>query len=251
MTKLFQESKSPSFHKPWADCRIGITGASGALGCALSKKFRKKGAYVIGLTHRPANDTKLNELGPNEWVQWFCGQEELLDGTLANLDILIVNHGINPKGKQSNIDLNNALQINALSSWRLMERFEVVIRNDRITRAREIWINTSEAELMPALSPAYEISKRLIGNLVSIKWNQLDMDLKNVLKIRKLILGPFRSELNPLGIMEADFVADRIIDQSMFDFTLIIVSPNPMTYLLMPITEIFRCIYSKVLSWLL
>ncbi len=189
-----------------------------------------------------------SEFGPNEWVNWSCGNEHLLDKKLANIDILILNHGINPKGRQSNKDINDALQINAISTWRLMERFEEIMRNEGFVRSREIWVNTSEAEIQPALSPVYEISKRLIGNLVSIKCNQLEVNLKKVLKIRKLVLGPFRSDLNPLGIMNADFVAERIIDQHRFDFRLIIVTPNPITYIVMPIVEGLRSIYSRLLS---
>ena len=41
------------------------------------------------------------------------------------------------------------------------------------TYPREIWVNTSEAEIQPAFSPAYEISKRLIGQLVSFKYSSL------------------------------------------------------------------------------
>ena len=36
-------------------------------------------------------------------------------------------------------------------------------------KARELWVNTSEAEIQPAASPAYELSKRLIGQLVSLR----------------------------------------------------------------------------------
>ena len=32
--------------------RIAITGANGSLGNCLIEEFKKKGAYVVGLTHR-------------------------------------------------------------------------------------------------------------------------------------------------------------------------------------------------------
>ena len=40
----------PSFNR-WEECRVGITGANGRLGKALSKRFRNEGAFVLGFTH--------------------------------------------------------------------------------------------------------------------------------------------------------------------------------------------------------
>ncbi len=233
--------------KDWANCRIGITGASGSLGLALTKRLRAKGAFVIGLTHKPTTSAKSLPDQPNEWIQWNCGCEDNLDVTLEGLDILIINHGINHKGVQSSKALNEALEVNTLSSWRLIQRFEDIVANTKEqSRLREIWINTSEAEIQPALSPAYEISKRLLGQLVSIRWSNLPDVERNSLTIRKLILGPFRSDLNPLGIMSAGFVAGQVIKQVELNLSLIIVSPNPITYILMPIIEILRAIYYRL-----
>ena len=108
-------------------------------------------------------------------------------------------------------------------------------------------MNTSEAEIQPALSPTYELSKRLIGQLVSLRWNNLTTDQRKAIRIRKLVLGPFRSELNPIGLMSADFVAGQVIRQANLGLNLIIVTPNPLTYLLMPLTELGRMIYSQLL----
>ncbi len=239
-----QTSKSP-----WANCRIGITGANGSLGRALTNKLREKGAVIIGLTHGEVPVHDFPEEGPQEWVKWSCGQEVSLESTLAKLDILILNHGINPKGSQSQNDLNNALEINALSSWRLMECFEKhAINQNKVEKRKEIWVNTSEAEIQPALSPAYEISKRLLGQLVSIRWSNLKSNQQNHFTIRKLVLGPFHSELNPLGIMSANWVATQIIKQAEFNLNLIIVTPNPLTYIAMPLTELFRSIYSQLMN---
>ena len=57
---------------------IGITGASGALGKELTKTFRKKGYKVIGFTHS-RNSYTINKDSPNEWVEWECGKEYLLE----------------------------------------------------------------------------------------------------------------------------------------------------------------------------
>ena len=230
----------------WENCRIGITGASGSFGKALTKRLRTKGAYIIGLTHKEAPKNQKSEEEPNEWVYWQCGQEKELKGTLEKLDILILNHGINPKGLQSSKDLSQALEINALSTWRLIELFENLVKNNNYSsKLREVWVNTSEAEIQPTLSPGYEISKRLIGQLVSLNWNNQSKELKRKLIIRKLILGPFYSELNPIGIMNAQSVANQVILQIELGLKLVIVTPNPITYLLIPINEFFRMVYAN------
>ena len=235
--------------KTFSSCRVGITGASGELGKALTKKLQEKGAFVIGLTHKQIKTVEAINGGPQEWVAWKCGEESALDKTLEKLDILIINHGINPQGRQSPDDLSQALEINALSSWRLLKRFEAIaLSGEKHPQNREIWVNTSEAEIQPALSPGYELSKRLIGQLVSFRWNNLKRNEKEAFKIRKLILGPFHSELNPIGLMSANWVAKQIIFQAEFGLNLIIVTPNPFTYLLMPLHELCRTFYSKLLS---
>ncbi len=66
--------------------------------------------------------------------------------------------------------------------------------------------------------------------------------------LRKLVLGPFRSDLNPIGVMTADFVAGQVLWQACMGARLIIVTPNPLTYVLMPLTEVGRRLYSRSLS---
>ena len=111
-----------------------------------------------------------------------------------------------------------------------------------------MWVNTSEAEIQPAVSPAYEMSKRLIGQLVSLRGANLDKNLREHLVIRKLVLGPFRSELNPIGVMSAEFVVRQVLMQVGLGLRLVIVTPNPLTYVLMPLTELGRWVYSRSLS---
>ena len=74
-----------------------------------------------------------------------------------------------------------------------------------------MWINTSEAEIQPAVSPVYELTKRMLGQLVSIRGAVLDATGREALILRKLVLGPFRSSLNPIGVMGADFVASQVL----------------------------------------
>lgn len=240
MTQLFHAASR------WNQRRIGITGATGSLGRALTKTLRRKGCIVIGLTHGSIPKKPSSAEDPHEWVRWQCGEEKKLDDTLKDLDILILNHGINPHGSQTPEALTSTLEVNALSSWRLIQRFESLIASAEVNPPRELWINTSEAEIQPALSPAYELSKRLIGQLVSLRWYNRSQDQKRDLRIRKLVLGPFRSELNPIGLMAADVVAKNVILQAEMGFNLIIVTPNPLTYIFMPITELVRFIYSNL-----
>ena len=226
--------------------KIAITGANGSLGKFLIEELKKNGAYVIGLTHRKKNNEKYYEVDPDAWFSWSCGEEKLLSSRLADIDILILNHGFNPKENIDSNEINKAIEINSLSHWRLIQIFEELALNK--DKSKEIWINTSEAEIQIAFSPVYEITKRLIGELVSLKKSKLLMEKSNSLIIKKLILGPFKSKLNPLGILSPEFVAKKIIKKAEKEDYLIIVSPNPITYLLMPIIEYIRILYSKLIN---
>tara|TARA_B100002052_G_scaffold48893_1_gene41943 strand:+ start:985 stop:1764 length:780 start_codon:yes stop_codon:yes gene_type:complete len=231
----------------WNGRRIGITGARGALGQALSTALRQQGAEVIGLTHsQPPAVTDAD--GPNRWLTWRCGEEERLDPQLAELDILVINHGINPQGHQTAEAVNQSLEINALSSWQLMQRFERCALSTPRNTPCELWVNTSEAEIQPAISPVYELTKRLIGQLVSLRGANLSPIDRQRFLIRKLVLGPFRSDLNPIGVMSAPFVSTQILLQARLGLRLIIVTPNPMTYILMPLNELARRIYFQAIN---
>ena len=145
--------------------------------------------------------------------------------------------------------INKAIEINSLSHWRLIEIFEDLVLSNNLNNSncKEVWVNTSEAEIQIALSPIYEITKRLIGELVSLKKSKLLMEKRNNFIIKKLILGPFKSQLNPQGIMKPEFVAKKIIKKAEKEDYLIIVSPNPVTFLIMPIIESIRILYSRLI----
>ena len=225
---------------------IGITGASGALGKELTKIFRKKGYKVIGFTHSN-NYYEIDNESPNEWIKWQCGKEFLLKEQLKKIDILILNHGIYEASKK-NSNFENSIEINALSKFKFLNLFEEIAFKNNSPIAKEIWINTSEAEILPALNPSYEISKSLIGQLVSFKKNLLDKNTKKKLKIKKIILGPFKSELNPIGIMSPKFVSNHIYNFANLNIFLIIISPNPLSYILFPIKELYYFLYCKFLK---
>ena len=241
-----QMNKHLSSKSRFKGLRIAITGANGSLGKFLIEEFKRKEAYVIGLTHNKENNGESSKFAPDSWIFWSCGEEKLLSTKLANIDILILNHGFNPKEKIDNNTINKAMEINSLSHWRLIEIFEELALNK--SKSKEIWINTSEAEIQIAFSPVYEITKRLIGELISLKKCKLLMEKRNSFFVRKLILGPFKSKLNPQGILTPGFVAKKIIQKAEKDDYLIIVSPNPITYLLMPIVESIRILYSRFIK---
>jgi len=225
---------------------VGITGASGALGKELTKIFRKEGYNVIGFTHSKKNNFEINNESPNEWIKWECGKENSLLKHLKKIDILILNHGIYNLSKE-NMNYEKSIEINALSKFKFLNLFEEIALNTNSEITKEIWINTSEAEILPALNPSYEISKSLIGRLVSFKKNLLDKSMKKKIKIKKIILGPFKSELNPIGIMNPEFVSQKIYNLAKSNDYLIIVSPNPITYLLFPLKELCNFLYCQIL----
>ncbi|WP_415398702.1 SDR family NAD(P)-dependent oxidoreductase [Synechococcus sp. W4D4] len=224
---------------------VAITGASGSLGRALLLQLDAAGAQLIALTSsdQPLRLERSNgDPVPLEQVRWSVGQEQALSGVLARVDILLINHGVNCHGERSPDAIERSLEVNALSSWRLLELFA---QQDDGKTPREIWINTSEAEIQAALSPLYEISKRLQGQLLSLR--SLDL-ASETFRIRRLVLGPFRSALNPIGLMSADFVAREILRQAHWGLGLVIVTPNPLTYLLMPLATLSRWAYFRVVS---
>ncbi|MBL1210848.1 bifunctional sterol desaturase/short chain dehydrogenase [Geminocystis sp. GBBB08] len=224
--------------------KIAVTGASGTLGQALIKKLYLKGAKVTALT---SQDLELfinvkNEQIPIKTITWQIGEESKLTPILEKIDILIVNHGINVYGENSAEAIEKTYEINAFSGWRLMELFLKTVKNNQDKATKEIWVNTSEAEVNPAFSPLYEMSKRTMGDLVTLK------RVNSPIIIRKLILGPFKSNLNPIGVMSADWVAQQIVNLAVRDFRDIIITINPLTYILFPIKEWLMLSYCKVMT---
>ena len=244
--------QTPLPHKP----TVAITGASGALGQALIRAWHGRGARVIALTSRDQPLTVMDSSGqaiPLEQVLWQVGEEQALAQVLARVDVLVLNHGTNPHRDRSALATAKALEVNALSSWRLVELFADLARQREGALQREggsqpeVWINTSEAEIQSALSPLYEISKRLLGQLISLR--ALDWSSgAHPIRVRRLVLGPFRSTLNPIGVLGADFVAHQVLNQAQWGCNLIIVTPNPLTYVLMPLANLGRWVYGSLTS---
>lgn len=110
---------------------VAITGASGALGQALLRQWHRRGVRLLALC---ATDTPLavqDEQGgliPLEQIRWCAGEEESLRPRLQEVDVLVLNHGINLHGDRSADAVARSLEVNALSSWRLLELFAAVVQ---------------------------------------------------------------------------------------------------------------------------
>lgn len=217
--------------------KVAVTGASGTLGRALLQQLAQEQAQLIALT-----TSEKAEFDPAiQVVRWQPGQEADLHPLFQTVDVLIINHGLNVHGGRSSAAVEQSLQANALTGWRMMETFFAAHADSDIS-APEVWINTSEAEVNPAFSPLYEISKRLMGDLVTLR--RLDAPCT----VRKLVLGPFKSNLNPIGVMSAEGVAWAIVALAKRDFRTIIVTINPLTYLLLPLKELAQGLYFRLLT---
>jgi hypothetical protein len=182
---------------------VAVTGASGSLGRSLLLHLHNAGAKPVALssTPKPVILTVDDEELSIKTITWQIGEEDQLADLFEKVDILILNHGINVHGERTPEAIACSYEINTFSSWRLMELFLKTVRTNADIARKEVWVNTSEAEVNPAFSPLYELSKRTLGDLITLR--RLDAPCT----IRKLILGPFKSNLNPIGVMSANWVA--------------------------------------------
>jgi len=242
---------------PW----VAVTGAGGSFGRALLRRWHARGAQLIALTSGDAPLDLVDGKGhpiPVRQVRWRVGEEQELAALLAEVDVLVLNHGVNVHTARDRAAVERSLEVNALSSWRLLELFATVVADRRNTAGAqapgraarplpEVWLNTSEAEIQLAVSPLYEISKRLVGQLLSLRALDLASASGGPLRLRRLVLGPFRSSLNPIGLMDADRVAGEVMRQALdWNCGLVIVTPNPLTYLLMPLATLSRWAYFRL-----
>ncbi|PSN15372.1 sterol desaturase [filamentous cyanobacterium CCP5] len=217
---------------------VAVTGASGTLGRALIHQLLKAKAKPIALTTSEGSQFPEGV----KVLTWTVGDEVALANVLRPVDILVINHGLNVHGDRRPAAIERSLEANALSGWRLLELFLTTVETSPQRAMKEVWVNTSEAEVSPAFSPLYEVSKRLIGDLVTLR--RLDAPCV----IRKVILGPFKSNLNPIGVMSADWVAWAVVALAKRNVRNIIVTVNPLTYLAFPVKEGSRSLYFRLFS---
>lgn len=217
------------------------------MGRALAAELSKHGARVIALTTSPNTSFSIADRDNQdnqeiEVLTWQIGHEAELRDRLQKVDILIINHGVNVLGARDSKSIYKSYEVNTFSVFRWIDLFLETVTEPKQITTKEIWVNTSEAEVNPALSPLYELSKRAIGDLVTLR--RLDAPCK----IRKLILGPFKSALNPYGVMSADFVAWAILALAQRGFQDIIVTINPITFIAYPLKEFWRSLYFRAFS---
>jgi monoglucosyldiacylglycerol epimerase len=217
---------------------VAVTGASGTLGQALIAELTNQGAKVVAITTNPTTVFSQEV----KTISWQLGAESYLLPHLQEVDILIVNHGVNVHGDQSPTAIYESYEVNTFSTLRLTELFFQTVTKSSDTATKELWINTSEAEVNPAFSPLYELSKRTLGDLITLR------RLNAPCIVRKLVLGPFKSQLNPAGIMSARWIAWATIALAKRDFRDIIITINPITYLVFPIKEFCQSWYFKLFT---
>ncbi|AIE72629.1 MULTISPECIES: bifunctional sterol desaturase/short chain dehydrogenase [unclassified Synechocystis] len=224
--------------------KIAVTGASGGFGQALLQELHQQGAKAIAITSCGQEITVAGagQTIPIRTEQWCIGQEEQLKDLLVEIDILVINHGVNVHQRRDGQAIQEAYEVNTFSALRLMELFLATVKTNRDIATKEIWVNTSEAEVNPAFSPLYELSKRALGDVITLK------RLDSPCVIRKLILGPFKSKLNPVGVMGAAWVARQVVNGVKRDSRNIIVTINPITFIAFPIKELFVSLYFRCFS---
>ncbi|MEE3718842.1 bifunctional sterol desaturase/short chain dehydrogenase [Tumidithrix elongata RA019] len=225
---------------------IAVTGASGTMGRSLIAELSQQGAKIVALTTSP--DVSFAEAADRniEVVMWKLGAEAELRDRLQGIDILVLNHGVNVLGDRTPEAIQKSFEVNTFSVWRWMELFLTAADSSKSDSkqvdVKEVWVNTSEAEVNPAFSPLYELSKRAIGEIITLR--RLDAPCI----IRKLVLGPFKSELNPYGVMSPSWVAWAIVALAKVGCRDIIVTVNPLTYLSYPLAEFWRSLYFRLFS---
>lgn len=216
------------------------------MGRALMSELSKRGARIIALTTSPdasfqITDSDNQEKKEIEVITWQLGHEAALRDRLQTVDILILNHGVNVLGARDSASIYKSYEVNTFSVFRWIDMFLETVESS-LNSTKEIWVNTSEAEVNPAFSPLYELSKRAIGDLVTLR------RLDNFCTIRKLILGPFKSDLNPYGVMSGGFVAWAIAFLAQLGLHDIIVTINPITFIAYPVKEVWRSLYFRLFS---
>jgi monoglucosyldiacylglycerol epimerase len=214
---------------------VAVTGSSGAFGRALVNELSRQGAKVVALTSTDQVDFPDRV----EVLQWQIGAEVDLLPRLQTVDILILNHGVNVYGDRTPEAIAKSYEVNTFSTLKLAELFLSTVTESSHKAIKELWINTSEAEVNPAFSPLYELSKRTLGDLITLR--RLDAPCI----VRKIVLGPFKSKLNPYGVMSAGWVAKMAIALAKRDIRNIIVTINPITYLAFPLKEFCQSLYFK------
>ncbi|MEM8610668.1 MAG: bifunctional sterol desaturase/short chain dehydrogenase [Cyanobacteria bacterium P01_H01_bin.105] len=214
--------------------KVAVTGASGTLGQELLKQLTLAGAYVVALTSSSMKTMYIEVNGQHQavdTVSWSVGQENALVDLLKSVDVLVLNHGVNIRQCTATA-AQQMLEVNILSTYRLLEHFLATVQTPFDAVRKEAWVVTSDAEVVSAKSPLYEMSKQMLGKLVT----SMRIDAPCIL--RKIVVGDFQSAMSPQGRLSAAWVAKQIVKAAQCDIRNIVVSPwRPWVYVLYPIHE--------------
>lgn len=224
---------------------VAVTGASGALGQALLKDLIEAGAQVIALTSSQTEPISLEVAGKLltlKTVFWQVGREQDLSEVLERVDVLVLNHGINIHHQRTAPAVMESFEVNTWSSLRLLELFLLTVRTSKDVATKEAWVVTSEAEVAPAHSPVYELSKRCLGDLITLR--RLDAPCV----IRKVVLAGFRSNMSPTASLSANWVAKQIVNAVKRDIRNVIISYRIWIYIVYPLREFLVSSYFRTHS---
>ncbi|EDX83138.1 oxidoreductase, short chain dehydrogenase/reductase family [Synechococcus sp. PCC 7335] len=221
---------------------VVVTGASGSLGKSLIARLILEEAKVIALTSSHTNPIEVEvdgRLVQLKTVLWSVDNLDALDEVLKSADILVLNHGVNRR-ELTEAAVLDSIRVNALSSYALLDRFTHTVKTAFDAACKEVWVVTSEAEVASANSPVYELSKRLLGQLVTFK------RINSPCIIRKVVPGGFISKMSHDSRLSSDWVAQRIIEAVKKDGRNIVISPyRPWVYLYYPMHEWLVSAYAE------
>lgn len=215
------------------------------MGQSLLKHLIEANAHVIALTSSQIEPITLEVAGKLlalETISWQVGREQDLSKVLERTDVLVLNHGINVHHERTEQAVMKSFEVNTWSSYRLLELFLLTVRTSEEIAKKEAWVVTSEAEVAPAQSPLYELSKRALSDLVTLR--RLDAPCI----VRKVLLGGFRSKMSPTATLSDDWVAKQIINAVKRDIRNVIISYRPWIYIVHPVREFLVSSYFKTHS---
>ena len=95
------------------------------MGRALVAELCKREAQLIALTSSP--DVSFGADQKVEVVTWQIGNERELRDRLKNVDILILNHGVNVLGARNSESIYQSYEVNTFSVFRWIDVFLEIV----------------------------------------------------------------------------------------------------------------------------
>jgi hypothetical protein len=213
---------------------VAVMGAEGALEQALIKHLIEVDARVIALTSfqtGPITIEVADKLLALETISWQVECEQDLSKVLEQADVLVLNHGVNVYDQRTEQVVMKSFEVNTWPCYYLLELFLSTVRISEDIAKKEAWVVCFEAEIAPAQSPLYELSKRSLDELVTLR--RLDAPCI----IRKILIDGFRSKRSVTKYLSANWVAKQIINAVKRDIRNVIISYYPWSYIVHPVRE--------------